>query len=363
MSELYKLFFELIRVSIGTQNCLSRMLSAREWSELYMIAEKQSLLGVCFVGLQNLGVNKDENFAPIGIPEEMYFQWVGMAAHIQQRNEDMDAYTKDALKIFRDAGFECTNLKGQGIAKLYIGHLGPFRQSGDIDLWIMGSRKALYDFSLKTFCKLRGLTYHHIHFPTFVDVEIEAHSWPSFLSSPLRNKRLQRFCRLNETNEDTPSLAFNRVFILLHTYQHFTRRGVGMRQLLDYYFVLLQGFSEEERIESMNWISALGMKRFTEAMMWMMKDVFGLDEKYLLCEPDETYGRFLLDEVMQTGNMGHADKRVNKKQLRSASGRYLTNLKRDIRIVKICPHEALWEPLWGIFQFVWCKLTQIKYKQ
>ncbi len=163
--------------------------------------------------------------------------------------------------------------------------------------------------------------------------------------------------------EDTPSLAFNRVFILLHCYQHFTRRGVGMRQILDYFFVLLQGFTEEEKAESMKWIYALGMKRFAEAIMWVMKEVFCLDERNLLCEPNEKFGRFLLDEVMETGNMGHADERVDKKQLQSAGGRYLNNLKRDIRIVKICPHEALWEPLWGIYQYAWCKLTKLKYKQ
>lgn len=178
----------------------------------------------------------------------------------------------------------------------------------------------MYNYSLKTFGKLEGLTYHHIHFPIWDDVEIEAHTWPSFLSSPIRNKRLQEFCKMNATNEDTPLLAFNRVFILLHCYQHFTRRGVGMRQLLDYYFVLLHIANEVSDVskvsdvssqgykqESMQWISALGMKRFAEATMWMMKEIFGLEDKYLLCEPNEEYGRFLLDEIMQTGNMGHAD--------------------------------------------------------
>ena len=53
----------------------------------------------------------------------------------------------------------------------------------------------------------------------------------------------------------------------------------------------------------MHWITALGMKRFAEATMWVMKEVFGSDDNYLLCKPNEEYGRFLLDEVMQTGNM------------------------------------------------------------
>lgn len=352
-----QLFFELIRIALGNSEELSHKPTDNEWKQLYDMAKKQSLVGICFAAVQRL----PEDMRP---PEMLYLTWMGMAAKIQQRNEVMNGYTKKALELFRKDGFECSVLKGQGIAKLY-GSLSALRQSGDIDLWVYGSRMKLYDYSLKTFGKIEGLTYHHIHFPIWDDVEVETHVWPSFLSSPIHNRRLQEFCRLYEPKEgcdDTPCLAFNRVFIMLHCYQHFTRRGVGMRQILDYYFVLKQGFTTEEKKDSIHWISVLGMKRFAEAMMWIMHEVFGLDELYLLCEPNEEYGRFLLDEVMETGNMGHADERVDKKQLQSAGGRYLNNLKRDIRIVKICPHEALWEPLWGIYQFAWCKLTIIKYK-
>lgn len=360
MIDINNLFFELIRVALCNADSLSHKPSDKECKLLYDMAKKQSLVGICFAAVQRM----PEDMRP---PEMLYLTWMGMAAKIQQRNEMMNASTKKALELFRKDGFECTVLKGQGIAKLY-GSLAGLRQSGDIDLWVQGGRKKLYGYSLKTFGNLEGLTYHHIHFPIWDDVEIEAHTWPSFLSSPIRNKRLQEFCKLNESNEDTPSLAFNRVFVLLHCYQHFTRRGVGMRQLLDYYFVLRTSYGNENqnenyKQESMQRISALGMKRFAEATMWVMKKFFGLEEKYLLCEPNEEYGRFLLDEVMQTGNMGHADERVDHRQLQSAVGRYLFNLKRDIRIIKICPHEALWEPLWGIYQFAWCKLTQLKYKR
>ena len=145
-----------------------------------------------------------------------------------------------------------------------------------------------------------------------------------------------------------------------------------MRQLLDYYFVLIKSYENENqnenqnenyKSESLQWISALGMKRFAEATMWVMKEIFGLDDKYLLCEPNEKDGRFLLAEVMETGNMGHRDERVDRKQLQSAGGRYLHNLKRDWKVARIAPSYALWEPLWGIYQFAWCKLTQLKYKR
>ena len=48
------LFFELIRVAIGTQEMLSRAPSAKEWKDLYAMAKKQSLVGITFAGVQKL---------------------------------------------------------------------------------------------------------------------------------------------------------------------------------------------------------------------------------------------------------------------------------------------------------------------
>ena len=52
-------FFDLIRVALGRKVCLSHSPSASEWGELYAMAKKQSLVGVCFAGVQkcNCSVN------------------------------------------------------------------------------------------------------------------------------------------------------------------------------------------------------------------------------------------------------------------------------------------------------------------
>lgn len=52
MNEINKLFFELIQVARGTRICLSHTPSANEWGVLYAMAKKQSLVGVCFAGVQ-----------------------------------------------------------------------------------------------------------------------------------------------------------------------------------------------------------------------------------------------------------------------------------------------------------------------
>ena len=315
------------------------------------MAEKQSIAGICFNAVSQLPREQRP-------PVELYMNWLALTASIVQTNEMMDKRTAETLRYFRERGIPCQVLKGQGIAQLY-GELGTMRQSGDIDVWVGGGRKRLYALSKKETGELKGLTYHHIHYPLFEDVEVEAHVWPSFLSSPLRNHRLHRFCKVYEPTEgcaDTPPLSFNRIFILLHGYQHFSGHGVGLRQLMDYYFVLKQSFTEGEREESMRWISKLGMKRYVAALMWLCWEVFGLEDKYLLCKPDKTDGRFMLDEVLQTGNMGHSDERTDRRMLQTAGGRFAFNLKRDIHLMRLCPHETLWEPWFGIYQYTCRKL-------
>lgn len=76
------IFYELIRVAIGTQDGLLRQPSQKEWKALYDMAKKQSLVGVCFAALQCLGADADEGFARIGICEMLYLTWMGMTAKI-----------------------------------------------------------------------------------------------------------------------------------------------------------------------------------------------------------------------------------------------------------------------------------------
>lgn len=58
MQEIDKLFFELIYFDIGSQVYLSRTPKVKEWQELYAVAKKQSLVGVCFAGVQKLKAHR-----------------------------------------------------------------------------------------------------------------------------------------------------------------------------------------------------------------------------------------------------------------------------------------------------------------
>lgn len=358
-----QLFFELIRVAIGTQDTLLRPPSAKEWQIVYDMAKKQSLVGICFVGIQKLVDSEKEDYCGMG--EMQYLTWMGMTAKIQQRNDVMNGYTAKTLEYFRSKGFPCTILKGQGIARLY-GDLAGLRQSGDVDVWVNCSRDELLALSKREHGKVEGLNnMYHCHYPIFDDCEVEAHFLPATIHSPFKDRAFKKFCKMYvpQICDDVPSMAFNRVYIMLHGFHHLVGHGCGLRQLLDYYFVLKQGFSEEERIDTMMWVERLGMKRYAPAMMWVMEEVFGLEERYLLCGPNEEDGRFMLDEVMETGNMGHGDIRYDRSRLNSAFGRFVHNLKRDWHMLRISQSHALWDPVMDVYQFVWKKYQTWKWNK
>ena len=144
MSDLNTLFFELIRVSIGTQTTLSRLPSEAEWEELFEMAVKQSLVGVCFSGLHDLGADSDEGHVRIGMSEEQFFNWMGMAVQINMRNNVVNEQCVTLQKRLAADGIKSSILKGQGVAMLYGEELRGFRHSGDIDIYVdCGREKAI----------------------------------------------------------------------------------------------------------------------------------------------------------------------------------------------------------------------------
>lgn len=341
-------FFELIQLSIGCRQQLSRMPSVEEWDAVYQMAQKQALVGICFVGITKL---RD---AGLKLPQQLYYEWLAMTAQIQERNQQLNAYIPKVTELFRSYGFPCYVLKGQSIGKLY-GELAEFRQSGDIDVWTVGGRRKICSLSMSLFGKIEGLTYHHIHFPYLNDVEIEAHFKPGYLNSPRHNRCLEKIFALYEpslasVSDDAPT-SFNLIYILLHCYMHFLERGVGLRQLMDYYFVILSiSHNVRDEKETVNNLKNTGLLKFARAVMWVLMAVFGMEEQYAICKPDKHEGQFLLKEILQTGNFGHQDPRYNWR-LSSPIRRFWANQVWNFHLLIHYPEEILWSPFAAIYRY------------
>lgn len=347
MSEFQKLFFDLLLVCTGAKTSLRQPYTEVQWNEALVLAQEQSIEGVLLSAIERL----PEDQRP---PKLVLLQWIGSVQMLEANSKKIAEASETVIKYFHENGFASSILKGSAVARYYP--QPERRQSGDVDVWVDGGRNKIYGFARKfdKEGKLYGVTYHHIHFHLIDDIHIEVHIWPSYLSSPLRNYRLHKFCHLHRPTMETfmPSLAFDRVFILLHAYQHFCGHGVGLRHIMDYYYVLKQGFTEIEKDESVKWIKKLGMYRFASGLMWLMQYAFGMEDKYLLMAPDEKEGRFIIQEVMLTGNMGHSDTR-NWGSMKTPLSRFFLNLRRDFYMAKHYPHEAIWQPFFSIWLYFW----------
>ena len=178
MGKTYILFAELIRVSIGNQECLSCEPSTAEWNALYGMAVKQAVAGVCFYGIQRLPKEQQP-------PKGLLLQWFALAEQIKQRNRLVNARACELQKLLEDDGLRACVLKGQGVARLYDFNdnvkdkLGAYRQSGDIDVWVDGERDDTIRH-MKAHYKCDRAVIHHIDVQVFDDVPVEVHFVPSY---------------------------------------------------------------------------------------------------------------------------------------------------------------------------------------
>ena len=465
--------FCFLRFSLGLEGEVKGLLDGRkgsfDWDACYQFAKRQTLVGVLFDGIQRL----PKELAPA---RPLLLRWLSDSESIRRRNMRMDRASAYIYNKVCAAGFRCCILKGQGNALLYP-HPSS-RIPGDVDVWVMANREELRHIalsltegdgsSLQESLNHIGLTVH--------GVSVELHSTPALLNSPLHNSRLQRWLKRNADLQCSnrialpnnagevavPTVSFNIIYQLCHLFHHCFYEGVGLRQIVDYYFVLMNtdfsgntdeasgntdgvsgntdegclflntdftdftdkvsGNTDEDGVlsntdftdntdriggnaesdgslmntdctdftdsssgdfegdgcllntdcadfldsssgglgevdsggalvalqEELKW---LGLWEFAGAVMYVLREVMGLDEKRMICAPDERRGRLLLEEIMAGGNFGHYDERNHFGQ--GALWHNIQRFRRDWRMLRFYPSEALSEPLFRAWHFLW----------
>ena len=443
VSKQYQIFFDFLRFCIGSESEIPDSLNEADWKELYAIAQKQALVGILFDGIQRLPSSD------VGISRDLLLQWMAQCKMLEKANMRLNDAAIQVSEWFRKKGFRTCILKGQGNALMYP---NPYsRTPGDIDIWVEGGDKRVISF-VRSISPHEKACYHHIEFPSYKGVEVEVHYRPSFLQCFWHNRKLQKYYErvkeeqfshrvmLGEQGEVAiPTAEFNLIFQLTHIFSHLMNEGIGLRQLLDYYYVLCdfykvyQNFSKTHpssltlkggstafpkplspqgtgdvtapprRSEPLRskvggpskvspdcagWdrlsiegdnsagsttavtssastaldvvqkeLKELGLWKFAEGIMYIMQEVFGMPASRLIVPPNEKYGKFVLNEVLEAGNFGKHDAR--NRFGRSQLGHNLQRVYRDMILVKFFPAEALSEPLFRTWHFFW----RLKYKK
>ena len=354
MLQQYIIFFDFLRFCIGSKSEIPSSLKEADWKELYRIAQKQCLVGILFDGIQKLPP------AEVGMSKDLLLQWMMQCQMLEKANVRLNDAAIQVSEWFRKKDFRTCILKGQGNALVYP---NPYsRTPGDIDIWVEGGDKRVISF-VRSISPHEKACYHHIEFPSYKGVEVEVHYRPSFLLCFWHNRKLQKYYErvkeeqfshrvmLGEQGKVAiPTVKFNLIFLLTHIYAHLMNEGIGLRQLLDYYFVLLHAdikdFAELQRN-----LKHFGLWKFAGAIMYIMQEVFGMPASRLIVPSNEKYGIFVLNEVLKAGNFGKYDERnrFGKSQL----GHNFQRVYRDIRLVRYFPMEALSEPLFRTWHFFW----------
>lgn len=370
MLKQQKIFFDFLRFCIGSAKEIPGSLKEVDWKELYAIAQKQALLGVLFHGVQRL----PKELAP---EQKLLMQWMVMAEQIRKQNIKLFQDSVKVCQNFENEGFANCILKGQGNALLYP---DPYmRTPGDIDIYLAGGRKRVMQYINKV-CPNQVMRYHHVDFPV-MKTAIEVHFTPSYMFFPIHNSRMQKWfgkvmdlqCSNVVTLPDgygeitVPTMSFNVIYILSHLYRHVFTEGIGLRQLLDYYFVVMMWHTDLTNLTDSDSadlaalqreLKRLGLWKFAGAVMYVLHEVFGLEEDMMIVPMNEKEGMFLLDEIMRGGNFGQYDDRLGDKTGEGKVHRYFRMSLRNMRFVKHYSSEALCEPLfrtWFFFWKVWSK--------
>ena len=219
------------------------------WRQLYTFASKQALLGFCFDGINRLGQEYSEELKQNPMGRELLMTWMGAAQQIRRQNMKVNVVASKLYSMLRENGLRCCILKGQGNALMYLNAYS--RNPGDIDGWVNASREQITEYAKKHFEIGEDIRYHHLE--TSLDgVPVELHFFPDIMNNPVYNARLQKWFKRNADLQCSnvvslpdgigeiaiPTTAFNVVYQLTHLYHHFFDEGIGMRQIIDYYYVV-----------------------------------------------------------------------------------------------------------------------------
>ena len=356
--------FAFLKYCLGYKGNMSRMITGMDWHELYSFASKQALLGLCFEGIERLGEDYPEELKQNPIGRELLMTWMGKAQQIRRQNMKVNAVASKLFSMLREDGMRCCILKGQGNALMYP---NPYsRTPGDIDVWIDASRERIMEYAQKKFELGDDIRLQHLE--TSLDgVPVELHFFPCSMNNPIYHARLQKWFRRNADLQCShivrlpdgagdiaiPTTAFNVIYQLTHLYHHFFDEGIGMRQIIDYYYVVNNDELLAIKDTLQKKLKHLGLWKFARAVMYVLKEVLGLSEDKMIVPMDEKRGKLLLAEILNGGNFGQHFTKYGHFTQQGMAKKYFLKIWRNMHFVRYYPAEALCEPLFRTWHFLW----------
>ena len=361
------IIFDFLKYCLGAKGDMSKVVAGMDWRLLYEFASKQAMLGVCFDGIERLGKEYPEVLRQNPIGRDVLMAWMAKAQQIRRLNMNVNGVAAKLYSMLKEDGLRCCILKGQGNALMYG---NPYlRNPGDVDVWVNASREVIMEYGRRNFDLEDDIRYQHLE-TTMDGVPVELHFMPCVMNNPIYNARLQKWFRRNADLQCSnvvelpdgageiavPTTAFNVVYQLCHLYHHFFDEGIGMRQMVDYYFVVSMFNVDCVMFNSLQReLKYLGLWKFAGAVMYVLHVVLGLPEDRMIRSMDVKRGELLLSEILNGGNFGKHFTKYGHFTQQGMAKKYFLKIWRNMHFVRYYPAEALSEPIFRTWHFFWRK--------
>ena len=350
--------------SLGDKDDLSIVVAKIDWRQLYTFASKQAILGICFEGIERLSEEYPEELKKNPIERALLMTWMGVSQQIRRQNMKVNGVAAKLYSMLREDGLRCCILKGQGNALMHPNAYS--RNPGDIDVWIYANRERIMEYALKKFELGDDIRLQHIE--TSLDgVPVELHFFPCSMNNPFYHAKLQKWFKRNADLQCSnvvslpdgigeiaiPTTAFNVIYQLTHLYHHFFDEGIGMRQIIDYYYVVNNDELLVIRDTLQRELKHLGLWKFARAVMYVQHEALGLSEEKMIAPMDEKRGKLLLAEILNGGNFGQHFTKYGHFTQQGMAKKYFLKIWRNMHFVRYYPAEALSEPIFRTWHFFW----------
>ena len=363
--------FLFLNYCLGKKVDMSMVVAKIDWRQLYNFASRQALLGFCFDGIERLTKEFSEELKQNPMGRDLLMTWMGAAQQIRRQNMKVNGVAAKLYSKFREDGLRCCILKGQGNSLMYPNAYS--RNPGDIDVWVNASREDITEYAKRNFNLEDDIRFHHLE-TTMDGVPVELHFFPCTMNNPIYNARLQKWFKRNADLQCSnvvslpdgigeiaiPTTAFNVIYQLTHLYHHFFDEGIGMRQIIDYYYVVISDYLLVINDESLGIrdtlqreLKYLGLWKFAGAVMYVLHEVLGLSEEKMIAPMDEKRGKLLLAEILNGGNFGKHFTKYGHFTQQGMAKKYFLKIWRNMHFVRYYPAEALSEPVFRTWHFFW----------
>lgn len=325
MTKVQNIFFDLLRVAIGTKRAeevaASIEVEGSAWQEVYLLARKQGVLAITFDGLLQL-MEVNESLAQ-SLPKPLKLQWINASFSIEKRYEHSRTISAEIAEKWAERGVKTVCMKGMAFSTYYP--VPSHRECGDFDCYLFDDYAKGNNIARELGIKVVEEFYKHSEF-VYKRLMIENHqymvatrdskkarSFNALLDGLLREEGA---CQpLFDTKILMPPAMFNALFMTYHTYTHFLQEDIRLRHILDWALLLR---SEQSTLDWGKFYAICEeqhLRAFVDVQTALAVEVFGVEITNSAVTTTSPYTERVLDSILYD-NMAIFSQNVGKWRMR-----------------------------------------------